>query len=151
MVLAIIQIGPQNFASPDHLISHTTETVRVSPASFLSIATVSMFAFLSFSRLGLWIFDMTTQELTQTYVPPNTLASFAGTEMSFVSLFELSQWMLAAIISRPEQFRWLALLSLGAVACSTAMYTFWAMRHRGHLVDWDRIGNSWNCAKVRAL
>lgn len=149
-MLAITQIRPQNFESPDHLTSHITETIRVSPASFLSIATVSMFSFLSFSRLGLWIFDMTTQELTQTYVAPNTLASFAGTEMSFVSLFELSQWMLAAIISRPEQFRWLALLSLGAVACSTAMYTFWAMRHGGYLADWDRIGRSWNCAKIRA-
>lgn len=150
-MLAIFQIRPpQNAESPDHLNSHFTETIRVSPASFVSIATVSMFSFLSFSRLGLWIFDMTTQELTQTYVAPNTLASFAGTEMSFVSLFELSQWMLAAIISKPEQFRWLALLSLGAVACSTAMYTIWAMRHRGHLADWGGIRKSWNCAKIRA-
>lgn len=149
VVLAVIQIRPpQNVDSPVNLISHFTK--NVSPASSISIATVSMFLFLSFSRLGLWVFDITTQELTQTYVAQKTRASFAGTEMSFVSLFELSQWILVAIISRPEQFKWMALISLGAVACSTAMYTFWVRKHRGHLVHWERIGKSWHCAKIRA-
>lgn len=149
VMLAIIQIRPpQNFDSPMNLISHITK--NISPASSTSIATVSMFAFLCFSRLGLWVFDITTQEITQTYVAPKTLASFAGTEMSFVSLFELSQWIMAAIIPRPEHFWWLALVSLVAVACSTAMYSFWVMRHRGHLVHWGIIGMSWHCAKIRA-
>lgn len=149
VVLAIIQIRPsQNVDPPVNLTTHFI--TNNSPGSSISIATISMFSFLSFSRLGLWVFDITTQELTQTYVAPKTLASFAGTEMSFVSLFELSQWILAAIISRPEQFGWLALVSLGAVACSTAMYSFWVMRHRGHLVHWERIEKLLYCAKVRA-
>lgn len=148
VMLAIIQIRPpQNVDSPVHIISQFTK--NISSAS-ISIATVSLFFFLSFSRLGLWVFDITTQELTQTYVAPTKLASFAGTEMSFVSLFELSQWILAAIISRPEQFEWVALVSLGAVACSTAMYTFWVLRHRGHLLHWETIPKPWHYAKGRA-
>lgn len=148
-MLAINQVRPsQKVDSPVNFISHYTK--NISSASSISIATVAMFTFLCFSRLGLWVFDITTQELTQTYVAPKTLASFAGTEMSFVSLFELSQWILVAIISKPEQFRWLALVSLGAVACSTAMYSFWVLRHRGHLVHWERLGKSWRCAKIRA-
>lgn len=149
VALAIIQIKPpQNVDSPTDLTSHNT--TEIFPASSISIGTVSMFSFLSFSRLGLWVFDITTQELTQTYVAPTTLASFAGTEMFFVSLFGLSQWILAATISRPEQFRWLALVSLGTVACSTGMYASWVMRHRGHLMHWERLENLWPCAKTRA-
>lgn len=149
VMIAINQIRPpQNVQSSANLIFHSTE--NMSSASSNSIATVSMFSFLSLSRLGLWVFDITTQELTQIYVAPQTLASFAGTEMSFVSLFELSQWILAAIISRPNQFGWLALISLGAVACSTGMYALWVMKHRGHLVHWERIGRSWPCGNTRA-
>ena len=148
VVLSILQIRPpQNVDPPTVFISHFTKNGV--PTSSISIPTVSMFSFLSFSRLGLWVFDITTQELTQTYVAPTSLASFAGTEMSFVSLFGLLHWILAAMISRPEQFKWLALVSLGAVACSTGIYAFWVMRHRGHLVHWGRIGKLWHCAKIR--
>ena len=119
-----------------------------SPFASHLFAAVVMFTFLSLSRLGLWVFDLTTQEITQTGVQSQMRSSFAGTEMALVSFFELSQWILAAIISRPEQFHWLALGSLGAVLCSTCMYAWWVRRQRGHLMHWDRIGKG--CYRAKA-
>ncbi|MCJ1387491.1 hypothetical protein MMC18_000334 [Xylographa bjoerkii] len=119
-----------------------------SPFTSQPLAAVLMFLFLSLSRLGLWVFDLTTQEITQTGVQHRIRSSFAGTEMAFVSFFELGQWVIAAIVSKPEHFRWLALGSLGAVMCSTCMYAWWVRGQRGHLMHWDRLVQGCYCAKV---
>ena len=133
--------------SPPGLL--TRIVVLASPENSTT-AAVSLFTFLSLSRLGLWTFDLTIQELTQTRVPPHTRSSFAGTEMSFVSVFELGNSIAAAILSRPEDFRWLALGSLGAVGLSTCMYAIWVRQQRGHLVHWERIGKGCSRSKARA-
>ncbi|MCJ1312967.1 hypothetical protein MMC25_006643 [Agyrium rufum] len=78
------------------------------PASSPSFAAVTMFSFLSMSRLGVWVYDLTTQELTQTRVPTRTTSSFAGTERAFVSVFEIAQRVMVALFPRPSQFKWLS-------------------------------------------
>jgi hypothetical protein len=45
--------------------------------------------------------------------------------MSFVSLFGLGHWVITAIWSKHEQFRWLALGSVAAVGCSVGIYAWW--------------------------
>lgn len=124
--------------NPSTLLSRIL--IFANPPGPFHIITLSMFAFLSFSRLGLWVFDLTTQEITQTRIPEDTRSAFAGTEMSFVSLFELAQWIVAAVWSRPDQFRWLALMSFGAVTCASVMYAYWVRRQRGHLMHLARLG-----------
>ena len=44
------------------------------------------------------------------------------------------------IFAAPEQFKFLAVMSLGAVAISTVSYAGWVWWVRGHLVHWDRVG-----------
>jgi len=109
-----------------------------------------LFFFLSMSRLGLWIFDLTTQQLTQTMALPSHRSSFTGVEYSFISLFELGQNILTVVLHRPEQFKWIALVSWAAVAISTFAYAGWVWKMRGHLVHWDRIGEKCKCAKARS-
>ena len=108
-----------------------------------------LFFFLSISRLGLWIYDLTTQQLTQTMTPPSQRSSFTGVEYSFVSLFELGQHIVAIILHQPEQFKWIALMSWTAVAISTIIYAGWVWKVRGHLVHWERLGKSCECIKIR--
>ncbi len=112
VVLAISQIRPSSNLNTLNVISRF-----ISPnfSNGSGIASFSMFFLLCVSRMGVWVFDIATQEISHTCVQPETIASFARTGMSFVSLFELTQWVFEAIISRPEQFVWLALISLGAV------------------------------------
>ncbi|KAL9108614.1 MAG: hypothetical protein Q9187_008269, partial [Circinaria calcarea] len=83
VVLAIAAISPSPSQPPSTLLS------RVTPSQSSPLLSLLLFSTLCLSRLGLWTFDLTTQELTQTRVPPSGRSSFAGVEMSFVSLFEL--------------------------------------------------------------
>jgi iron-regulated transporter 1 len=125
-------------------MSPTTSTPNITfsslPSLPLPLLTLTLFTFLSLSRLGLWIYDLTTQQLTQTLVPPTQRSSFTSIEYSFSSFFELLQNIAAMILASPEQFKFLALLSLGAVAISTVSYAGWVWWVRGHLVHWERVG-----------
>ena len=53
---------------------------------------------------------------------------FAGTETSFASLFGLGHWVITAIWSKHEDFKWVACGSLLVVAGSTCLYGFWLRR-----------------------
>lgn len=140
VVLAISHISKVNPPFDSSLPQDTPSTITSSSSQTVTIATVAMiFLPLSFSRLGLWVFDLTTQEITQTHVPPSQRSSFAGTETALSSFFELCQWMAAAVLSDPRDFRWLAWGSLGAVGVSLVISARWVRRRRGHLVHWDRI------------
>ncbi|TGO79228.1 hypothetical protein BELL_0039g00020 [Botrytis elliptica] len=88
----------------------------ISPLSPSSpLLALFLFTSLSLSRLGLWIFDLTTQQLSQTLIAPTQRSSFAGCEYSLVALFELGNYVMAIIWSRQDQFGWVALVSLVAV------------------------------------
>lgn len=101
-----------------------------------------MFTFLAFSRFGVWVFDLTTQQLTQTLVPEHQRSSFAGVEGSIVNIFEVCGAGAAIAFPRPEQFKWLCLVSLITVAIGWAMYAYWVRRQRGHLLHWEKLGQA---------
>ncbi|KAI1398751.1 Ferroporti-1 [Hypoxylon fuscum] len=101
--------------------------------------SIVMFSFLAFSRFGVWVFDLTTQQLTQTMVPQHERSSFAGTENSIVNIFELLGAGASIAFPRIEQYRWLALASLVSVVISWVMYAAWVRRQRGHLVHWEKL------------
>jgi iron-regulated transporter 1 len=127
-----------------HLVSRILGSITSQP-----LLAFVLFFFLSISRLGLWIYDLTTQQLTQTMTSPSRRSSFTGVENSLISVFELVQHLVAIILHRPEQFKWIALMSWTAVAVSTVIYTGWVWRMRGHLVHWERLGKSCECIKIR--
>lgn len=56
---------------------------------------------------------------------------------------------MAIILSRPKDFKWIALVSLLAVGLSTGMYAAWVARMRGHLVHWERLGKGCECVVGR--
>ncbi|KAI9738943.1 MAG: hypothetical protein M1818_005257 [Claussenomyces sp. TS43310] len=113
------------------------------------LPALTLFTFLSMSRLGLWIFDLTTQQLTQTLVEPSQRLAFAGVENSFASTFELGNYVAAIIFSRPSEFTYLATGSLAAVGLSTLIYAGWVWKMRGHLLHWERVGKGCDCVSSR--
>ncbi len=81
-----------------------------------------LFSFLALSRFGVWVFDLTTQQLAQTLVPAHRRSAFAGVEAAVVNVFELAGAGAAVAFPRTAQFPGLALASLAAVVASWAMY-----------------------------
>jgi iron-regulated transporter 1 len=144
VVLALWALSPSTTSTPPSFLSlifpSTPTTITASPPAPPILLALTLFTFLSASRLGLWIYDLTTQQLTQTLVPSTSRSSFAGVENSFVAFFELSQHVATIVLSRPEHFRWLALGSWAAVAGSACLYAGWVWRQRGHLVHWEVLG-----------
>jgi iron-regulated transporter 1 len=144
VVFALWSLSPSSI--PESLRGLLARALFTAPKPVLAFI---LFFFLSISRLGLWIYDLTTQQLTQTMTLPSQRSSFTGVEYSFVSLFELAQYIVTMILHRPEQFKWIALMSWIAVAISTIAYAGWVWRMRGHLVHWEKLGKSCKCAEVR--
>ena len=150
-MLAIYQMRQEDSRDqlPSRLLSRLA--MLASPqASGHSLLVFSLFLFLSLSRLGLWTFDLAVQEIIQTRVPPGASSTFAGTEMAFVSFFELAQWILAAVLARPLQFSWLALISLFAITWAGFMYAYWVRKQRGHLMHFHRIKERCECMNARS-
>lgn len=145
MVYALWLLGP----NADSLPLHPLVARILNILSFRPVLTFTIFFFLSISRLGLWIYDLTTQQLTQTMTLPSQRSSFTGVEYSFVSLFELGHHIIALAFHRPEQFKWVSLISLAAVAVSTVSYAGWVWKRRGHLVHWEKFGTICKCGKER--
>lgn len=130
--------------SPSNTAAFSLIPTTIKPSLTLALP---LFAFLSLSRLGLWIFDLTTQQLTQTLVPATSRSTFSGVENSLVSFFELGNYVAALALSKPEHFRWLAAGSVGVVAVSTVAYAVWVRGRRGHLVHWERVGAKCGCGR----
>ncbi|KAH0542702.1 hypothetical protein FGG08_002937 [Glutinoglossum americanum] len=108
------------------------DTKSIYPLKRHPFATLALFSFLSFSLLCRWIYNLTTQQLTQTRVPTPQRASFGGTEMSIVSSVSLVHWISAVVWHAQSDFKWLALGSFIAVGGSAWMYSAWVrgqMRH----------------------
>ncbi|KAF7884246.1 uncharacterized protein EAF02_004582 [Botrytis sinoallii] len=142
-----IYVYPHTKQIPDPLtlilwILSTSTSIPNTPLLSPNTPLLALFLFtsLSLSRLGLWIFDLTTQQLSQTLIAPTQRSSFAGCEYSLVALFELGNYVMAIIWSRQDQFGWVALVSLVAVGVSTVVYAGWVRTVRGHLVHWERVG-----------
>ncbi|OTA54297.1 hypothetical protein K449DRAFT_297607, partial [Hypoxylon sp. EC38] len=134
VVLALWAIAAQMEQESISAFARRIITEQASPNVGWSIV---LFSFLAFSRLGVWVFDLTTQQLTQTLVPQNQRSSFAGTENSVVNIFELLGAGTAIAFPRTDQYKWLATASLMSVVISWVMYAGWVRQQRGHLVHWE--------------
>jgi solute carrier family 40 (iron-regulated transporter), member 1 len=65
------------------------------------------------------------QEIAQVEIPSSQRSTFAGTEQSFRSMFELLHWGATMAWSRPGDFRILALGSLLALGSCATIFAAW--------------------------
>ncbi|KAK2624980.1 hypothetical protein QTJ16_005349 [Diplocarpon rosae] len=89
---------------------NSTAAATASQASLLT--TLTLFGFLSLSRLFLWTYSLMEQEIEQSEVPASQRSTFSGTGESFRSCFDLVHWTATVVWSRPEEFKGLAGASL---------------------------------------
>jgi solute carrier family 40 (iron-regulated transporter), member 1 len=117
--------SPDNFeSSPPHLL-----------------VQLILFSFLSLSLIGHWVYILMVQELEQVEIPTSQRSTFAGTEQSFASFFQLCHWAATMIWSQPEDFRWLALGSIIVLGIGTLIFGVWRKKERaGMEVKYEEIG-----------
>ncbi|KAI0415622.1 Ferroportin1-domain-containing protein [Xylaria grammica] len=140
VVLALWVISAQRDQTPGEDPRGPTPRLAGDKAPLSVGWSVILFSFLAFSRLGVWIHDLTTQQLTQTLVHKTQRSSFAGVENAVVNVFEVLGAASAIAFPQVEQYRWLALASLVSVVLSWLMYSWWIRTQRGHLVHWEKLG-----------
>lgn len=100
------------------------------------LSSFMLFGGMSVSRIGLWVFDIAETILLQQYVDPSQIGSIAGWQHSLCNFFDLSQYVLTAIVSDPKDFIIPASISFGAVVCASISYTYFVKQERGHLMHY---------------
>ncbi|TDZ13415.1 Solute carrier family 40 member 2 [Colletotrichum spinosum] len=85
------------------------------------------------SRVGLWGYDLSAQTIIQGEVDVQHRGAFSTVEASVQSVFELLSYAATVVFSRPEQFRWPVLMSVGAVYAAGGLYASYVRKKRGHL------------------
>lgn len=110
-------------------------------------------AAVAFSRIGLWGFDLSEQNIVQDVCPPSRLflsrvssltptqevqddgrGIFSTTETMFQNVFDMLAWALTIIWSDPNSFHWPVLISVAAVYIAGGLSASFLRRRRGHLI-----------------
>ncbi|KAM0723125.1 hypothetical protein Q7P37_001325 [Cladosporium fusiforme] len=90
------------------------------------------------SRTGLWGFDLSAQLIIQDEVEPSMRGTFSSLEASFQNIFEMLAFLSTIIFPRPEQFKYPAAMSAGAVGAAALLYACFVRGRRGHLLHMSR-------------
>ncbi|KAF8725064.1 Ferroportin1 (FPN1), partial [Rhizoctonia solani] len=103
--------------------------------------SILLFAGMAFSRIGLWSFDLT--QLTQLqkalahHPRQNTLSAL---QYSLQNIFDLGHYGLTWGWNRPTEFKYAAVVSLGATFVAALVYVVgYARPQRGHLFHFDKL------------
>jgi solute carrier family 40 (iron-regulated transporter), member 1 len=112
------------------------------------ILTVGIIA----SRLGLWGFDLSVQDIVQEVsipggyskhrvtkrrrqnAPSDTRGEFSASEAALQNFFELLSFASTIAFPRPDQFHIAILISLGALVSSASLFAGYVRKERGHLI-----------------
>ncbi|KAK3634693.1 hypothetical protein LTR56_015120 [Elasticomyces elasticus] len=101
-------------------------------------AATGLVCTVALSRLGLWGFDLSAQFLIQDEVAEPDRGRFSTQESALQNLGEMVAFGSTIIFSRPDQFRYPAVMSAGAVGLAAILYATFVRGRRGHLVHWEK-------------
>ncbi|KDN41773.1 hypothetical protein K437DRAFT_170018 [Tilletiaria anomala UBC 951] len=98
--------------------------------------TAILFTGLALSRVGLWSFDLCQLAQVQTSLSAHPRRNaLQGLQFSLQNAFDLGHYGLTLGWNRPDQFKYAAAASFGAVGAATFVYVaFYARRLRGHVL-----------------
>jgi len=77
---------------------------------------------LCFSRIGLWVFDISVTQLMQLHIPPPVRGLVGGVQQSINAFFTVISYVVGLFISDPENFTIYASISFGGVMLAAIFY-----------------------------
>ncbi|KAJ9545227.1 hypothetical protein OSB04_024934 [Centaurea solstitialis] len=91
------------------------------------------------SRLGLWVFDLAVIQQMQDQVSESDRAVVGGVQNSIQSFWDLMTYIMGLIISNPQDFWKLVIMSFGLVTVAVIMYSVHIYRVRKHLFHFEKL------------
>lgn len=101
--------------------------------SFLFISKTKISFFDSF-LLGLWLADLTVNQLQQERVPEDIRGLIGGTQQSLNQFFDMLRYILIIVLPRMHQFGFHVCLSVLSVFTASLIYTIWSCSTSSQLV-----------------
>ncbi|KAH7626172.1 hypothetical protein B0T09DRAFT_51125 [Sordaria sp. MPI-SDFR-AT-0083] len=98
------------------------------------MSAVGLVVAVAFSRVGLWGFDLSVQNIVQDEVQDDRRGIFSSVEASFQNMFDMLAWALTIIWSSPNSFQWPIVISVAAVYVAGGLFAQFLRRRRGHLL-----------------
>ncbi|KAL7625837.1 hypothetical protein AAE478_005060 [Parahypoxylon ruwenzoriense] len=98
------------------------------------LPAVGLAVSVAFSRVGLWGFDLSAQNIVQDEIYSDRRGIFSTVEASFQNFFDLLAWVTTIIWSDPASFHWPVVISIAATYAAGGLYTYFLRQRRGHLV-----------------
>ncbi|KAG7527829.1 hypothetical protein FFLO_06572 [Filobasidium floriforme] len=103
-------------------------------APFPPFIAFTLFGCLALSRLGLYAFDLVQVQCLQLELQHHPKRNrFTSLQIAMQSVSDLAKWGMVFVFSRPDQFRWTALISTISVIVGAIIYSAFLRKVRGHL------------------
>lgn len=94
---------------------------------------VMLIAGVCFSRLGLWVFDISVTQLMQLHIPPPIRGLVGGVQKSLNAFFTLAAYSVGLFISNPQFFYIYASMAYAGVALAATFYSIQVYAKRNQI------------------
>ena len=123
-------LSPSLFPSP---LSSVTTTSPFTPSIILLLIGVTG------ARFGLWMFDLAVSQLIQEKVPTKERGVVSGVMNAMNSNMDMLHYVLVIVAPRPQDFRYLIVVSYLMVVLGYVLYLVYVRRARGHIFHFQQL------------